>query len=110
MSNYLKNNYLKILASFIFNILYYRRSVTIFATIQNYNSIYNQTLINEKSINMHLRFKVLHRVFRYIKLMYNYPHDKKEDHFKVIKSLITLKTYLQVYTRQKANQLRSYHL
>jgi len=66
-------------------------SDTINETTQKFYSIYNQTLINKQSINMHLRFKVLHRVFRYIKLMYNYPHDKKEDHFKVIKSLTTSK-------------------
>jgi len=31
---------------------------------------------------MLLRFKVLQKIFRYIRLMYNYPHDKKEDHLR----------------------------
>jgi len=35
--------------------------------------------------------------------MYNYLHDKKEDHLKVIKSLTT---YVQVYTRQKKDQFK----
>jgi len=47
------------------------------------------------SINIHLRFKVLHKVFRYIKLIYNYLHDKKKDHPKVIKSLATSKHIYQ---------------
>jgi len=59
---------------------------------------------------MHLRFKVLHRVLRYIKFMYNYPHDKKEDHFKIIKSLTTSKhIYRYIQDKRKIN-LRSYHL
>jgi len=38
--------------------------------------------------------------------MYNYPHDKKEDHLKVIKYLTTTKTYIQVYTRLKEHQFK----
>jgi len=30
------------------------------------------------SINIYLRFKVLQKVFRYIRVMYNYSHDKRK--------------------------------
>jgi len=55
---------------------------------------------------MHLRFKVLQKVFRYIRPIYNYPHDKKEDLLKVIKSLTTTKTYIKVYIIQKKHQFK----
>jgi len=55
---------------------------------------------------MHLRFKVLHKVFKYMKLMYNYPHDKKEDHLKIIKSLTTSKhIYKYIQNKSKTNSM-----
>jgi len=62
------------------------------------------------SINMHLRFKVIHKVFRYIKFMYNYLHNKKEDHLKVIKSLTTSKHIYRYIQDKRKIDLRVYHL
>jgi len=63
------------------------------------------------SINMYLKFKALqHKVFRYIKFMNNYLHDKKEDPFKVIKSLTTSKhIYKYIQDKRKIN-LGPYHI
>jgi len=55
---------------------------------------------------MYLRFKVLHRVFRYIKLMYNYPHIQKERPFQGHKVFNYIKTY--IHDKRQIN-LRSYY-
>jgi len=59
---------------------------------------------------MHLRFKILHQVFRYTKLTYNYSHEKREDHLRVISFLTTTK-HIDKYIQDKRNIcLRAYHL
>jgi len=50
---------------------------------------------------MHSKFKVQHKVSKYIKLMYNCLHDKKTNHRKVVKSLNTSHIYTSVYKTER---------
>ena len=72
------------------SILYRREDSVQIVTVQKF---YNFCLL--LSINIHLKFKILQKVFRYLRVMYNYSHNKKENHLKVIESLSTTKTYIQ---------------
>jgi len=55
---------------------------------------------------MYLRFKIVHKVFIYIKLIYNYLHNQKGKPSQGHKVFNYVKTYIQVFTRQKENQFK----